>query len=137
PGPSAGTRSVEVTRGDLADRVLLTGALRAGSTIDVSVPKTDAWQLTIRWMAEDGVLVEAGERVLEFDNSMFTSGLEQKRIAATEARATYQSLREVSALAIAVKEHELEQHRIALAKATLLAGVPADLLPQRTAQERL
>lgn len=133
---STGVRTGKVERGELVDRVLLTGDLRAGSSVELSVPKTDTWQLTVRWIAEDAVLVKAGERVLEFDNSSFTTGLEQKKIAAADAEASYRSVREISALATAVKEHELAQHRIALDKATLLASVPADLLPQRTAQER-
>lgn len=131
-----GTRTGAVSRGDLADRVLLTGELEAGSSVELSVPRTDTWQLTIRWFAEDASLVKAGDRVLEFDNSEFTRGLEQKRIAAAQVAATFRSTREISALAIAVKEHEVAQHRIGVAKATLLANVPADLLPQRTAQER-
>jgi multidrug resistance efflux pump len=133
---TGGVRTARVTRGELADRVLLTGELEAGSSVELSVPRTDSWQLTIRWLAEDGALVKAGDRVLEFDNSAFTSGLEQKRIAAAEVATSFRSTREISALAIAVKEHEVAQHRITLAKATLLANVPADLLPQRTAQER-
>jgi multidrug efflux pump subunit AcrA (membrane-fusion protein) len=132
-----GVRTEKLIRGELVDRVLLTGDLRAGSSVELSVPKTDSWQLTIRWMAEDATLVKAGDKVLEFDNATFVSGLEQKRIAASEAASSYRSLRDISALATAVKEHELAQFKIALEKANLLASVPADLLPQRTVQERL
>ena len=133
---SGARRTGVVTRGDLADRVLLTGELEAGSSVELSVPRTDSWQLTIRWVAEDASLVKAGDRVLEFDNSAFTRGLQEKRIQAAEVATNYRSTREISALALAVKEHELAQHKIVLAKATLLSSVPADLLPQRTAQER-
>jgi len=133
---SGGPRTGVVTRGDLTDRVLLTGELEAGSSVELSVPRTDQWQLTIRWMAEDSSLVKAGDRVLEFDNSAFTRGLAEKRISAAEVVSTARSTREIASLAIAVKEHELAQYKITHAKATLLANVPADLLPQRTAQER-
>lgn len=134
---TVGVRTEKLVRGELVDRVLLTGDLRAGSSVELSVPKTDSWQLTIRWMAEDATLVKAGDKVLEFDNGTFVSGLEQKRIAASEATSSYRSLRDISALATAVKEHELAQFKIALEKANLLASVPAGLLPQRTVQERL
>ncbi|MGE0551377.1 MAG: efflux RND transporter periplasmic adaptor subunit [Kofleriaceae bacterium] len=130
-------RDVKVARGDISDRTLLTGQLEAGSALDLIVPMTEAWQLTIRWLAEDGAVVKAGERVLEFDNSQFTTGLEEKRIAASDAADAFHSAREISGLAIDVKEHELQQNKIALDRATVLADVPADLLPQRTVQERL
>lgn len=129
-------REVKVTRGKIAERVLLTGKLRAASAVDLIVPKTDVWQLTIRWMAEDGAKVAAGERVLEFDNSSFTNGLEEKRLQLLEAESTARAARDLAQIGLANKQFEVEQHRLALAKATLLAGVPADLLPQRTAQER-
>jgi multidrug resistance efflux pump len=125
-----------VTRGDLAPRLLLTGELRSGEQVELEAPKTDIWELTIRWMIDDGAAVKAGDRVLEFDNSAFTTGLEEKRVAAVEAASAYDTFLDTSAMANAVKDHELEQHRIALAKATLLASVPSDLLAQRTAQER-
>ncbi len=129
-------RTGVVTRGDLSERVLLTGELEAGSSVELSTPRTETWQLTIRWMAEDATLVKAGDRVLEFDNSSFTSGLTQKRAQAAEAATNFRSAREIANLALAVKEHEVQQHKITLAKATLLASVPPDLLPLRTVQER-
>lgn len=135
PG-AAPARVEQVTRGALHDRVVLTGELAAGAAIDLAVPKTDVWELTIRWMADDGTLVKAGDKVLEFDNSAFTTGLEQKRLQVIEAQNAFRTFQDVSAMAIAVKQHELQQHQIALDKARLLASVPADLLPQRTAQER-
>lgn len=136
-GPAASAaRTGKITRGELADRVLLTGTLQAGASESMAVPRTEAWQLTIRWMAEDGALVKAGDRVLEFDNSQFASGLEEKRLAAIEAAVQLDALREMSTLALSVKEHELAQARIAYDKAALQATVPADLLPQRDAQQR-
>jgi multidrug resistance efflux pump len=129
-------RRAQVTTGDLAARVLLTGQMKAANSVDLITPRTDTWELAIRWMAEDGAAVKAGERVLEFDNSAFANQLEQKRLAFREAESAMRSNRDVSALATADKEAEVRQHRTALEKAQLLADVPADLLPGRTAQER-
>ena len=75
---SAPRRELTVARGEIVERVLLTGQLRAANSVDLIVPKTDQWNLTIRWMAEDGASVKAGDKVLEFDNSAFTNGLQQK-----------------------------------------------------------
>lgn len=133
---TGGPRPAMATRATLAPRVLLTGELKAGTTTDLVVPQTEGWELTIRWMAEDGALLKAGERALEFDNSQFTNGLEQKRIAALEARSAFATSRDIAAMATALKQLELEQHRIELEKATLLASVPADLISQQAAQQR-
>jgi HlyD family secretion protein len=136
-GASGGVvREAQVARGELASSVLLTGQLRAASATDLIVPKTEVWQLTIRWMAEDGVRVTAGERVLEFDNSSFTNGLREKQLQLLEATSAARTAADLAALQLAGKRSELEQHRIALAKATLLASVPEDLVSQRTLQER-
>jgi len=125
-----------VAQGEVIDRVLLTGELAAGVAIELDVPKTDAWELTIRWMAEDGAHVKAGDRVLEFDNSAFTNGLVEKQIAVIEANSALRTFRDVSAMALGVKGFERQQAKVALDKATLLASVPADLLPLRTVQDR-
>ena len=134
--PGAAPRTAKAARGQIVPRLLLTGELSPVAAVDLNVPQTETWQLTIRWLAEDGAVVKAGERVLEFDNSAFTNGLEQKRLAATEAASVLRSFEDVSALSLAVKEHELQQHRIALDKAALLASVPADVIAERTVQER-
>lgn len=131
-----GAREVRIGRGELSDRVLLTGRLRAASTIDLTVPKTEVWQLTIRWLAEDGAAVKAGDKVLEFDNSSFTAGLEAKRLQLQDAVSSFRTFSDVSAMANAVKSFELQLARVARDKARLVASVPGDLLPQRTAQER-
>ncbi len=129
-------RRAVVSHGDLAPRVLLTGQLRAVSAIDLNVPRTDAWELSIRWMADDGADVKAGQRVLEFDNSAFTSQLEQKKLLLLQATTDFRSARDVGALATADKEAEVRERSAGVDKAKLLADVPADLLPGRTAQER-
>ncbi len=125
-----------IAQGEVIDRVLLTGELRAGVAIDLTVPMTETWELTIRWMAEDGTAIKGGDKVLEFDNSAFTNGLMQKKIAVTEANSALRAYRDVSTVSLSVKQHELEQARVAAEKAKLLAAVPADLLPQRTVQDR-
>ena len=73
-------RTEPVERGDIVDRVLLTGELHAASNTDLTVPRTEVWQLAIRSMAEDGATVKAGDRVLEFDNSAFTCKVEEGKL---------------------------------------------------------
>ena len=133
---AAPERPVVVARGEIADRVVLTGDLHAAESIDFTVPRTPSWELAIRWMAEDGASVTAGDRILEFDNSAFTANLEQQHITALEAQLTLQTFKDVSAMETQDKQFELRGAQIALDKATVLASVPADLLPARTAQDR-
>jgi HlyD family secretion protein len=121
-------RRARVIQGDVVARVLLTGELRAAASADLTAPRTDAWELPIRWMVEDGTAVKQGERVLEFDNSAFTSQIAQKTLAVLQAQTDLRSARDVGALAIADKEADLRQKQALRDKADLLAG--------RTAQER-
>jgi len=129
-------RTAKVVKRDVADRVLLTGALHAASAIDLQVPRTDSWQISLRWLAEDGTQVKAGDRVIEYDNSAETKQLEQEKLTYIEAEMTLRSAQALAQISAAQKKTELEQAKIALEKATLLADVPADLLSGHDAQER-
>jgi len=129
-------RTAKVARRDVVDRVLLTGELKAASAIDLAVPRTDTWQLAIRWLVDDGKPVKAGDKLVEFDNSAFTKELEQKKLGLLEAEMTLRSTDALGRIDAASKQTELDQAKIALAKATLKADVPADLLSGRDSQER-
>jgi multidrug efflux pump subunit AcrA (membrane-fusion protein) len=130
------TRTAVVTRGDLDDRVLLTGDLRAPSSVDLTSPRTDTWMIAIRWLAKDGAEVKAGDRVLEFDNTAVTSTLEQKKLQLIEAEMAYRSAKDLSAIETENKKNALDQHRVALEKARVRADVPEDLVSKREFQER-
>jgi HlyD family secretion protein len=136
--PEAGepARTVKIERGGVVDRQLITGELRAASSASLTVPRTDAWQLTVRWLADDGSSVKAGDKVLEFDNSAVTAQLAEKHLLVLEAAMTLRATQDLVAIEAASKTTELRQRQIALEKATVLAGVPAELLPGRDAQER-
>jgi len=87
-------------------------------------------------MAEDGTTVKAGDRVLEFDNSAFATSLDQKKIALREAEMAAAGAHDMGAIETETKQVELRQHQIGLAKASVKADVPQDLLAGRDAQER-
>jgi len=136
PAPGEPARTARLARGAVLERELLTGELHAASAIGLTVPRTDSWQLSIRWLADDGAMVKAGDKVLEFDNSAFTAQLAEKHLAVLEADMTLRGARDLSAIETATKATELRQRQIALDKAQVRADVPADLLPGRDAQER-
>ncbi|MEO6775664.1 MAG: hypothetical protein ABI467_22070 [Kofleriaceae bacterium] len=130
------TRTAKVTRGDLHDRVVLTGDLRAPSSVDLTAPRTETWMIAIRWLAKDGAEVKAGDRVLEFDNTAVTSTLEQKKLQLIEAEMAFRSAKDLSAIETETKANALAQHRVALDKARVKADVPPDLVSKREFQER-
>jgi multidrug efflux pump subunit AcrA (membrane-fusion protein) len=127
---------VAVKRGEVADRVVLTGELRPSSEGSVSIhAPTVNEDLTIRFLAEDGATVKAGDRVVEFDTTSFTQGLEDKRIAARDAELTAADADALAIIADADKEVVVRQAEITLEKAKLKSTIPADLLSPHDAQK--
>jgi multidrug efflux pump subunit AcrA (membrane-fusion protein) len=124
-----------VRRGAFQARVLLTGELEAVRSDTITVPRTPAWQVTIRWMAEDGSRVRAGEPVLELDNSQFSGDLEQKRLAASRAQNELASKQADVATTVARQEFEVEKRRNELERARLDAAIPEKLRSRREHQD--
>jgi multidrug resistance efflux pump len=125
-----------VRRGPFRERLLLTGELVAERGEPMAVPRTEVFQLQIRWMLEEGVPVKAGQPVVEFDNSQFASQLEEKRLAATDATNELARRQAESKTATAEKRFAVDRTRAELEKAKIEAGVAKDLLPLREYQER-
>ncbi|HEY0250135.1 MAG TPA: HlyD family efflux transporter periplasmic adaptor subunit, partial [Kofleriaceae bacterium] len=115
---------------------VLTGELRAPSAADFVVPRTDQWEIAIRWLADDGAEVKAGDRIVEFDNSAVTATLEQQRLALADAEMAFRSAKDLSAIETQQKKNAVDQHRVALEKAKVKANVPPDLIAIRDLQER-
>jgi len=134
--PCDPVRTGRVCRGALVRRVLLTGELEELRGESISVPRTPSWQVQVRWMAEDGSRVRAGDVVLELDSSAFAVDLEERRLARQRAE---EELERQRATAEATRERQqfvVEERRVALEKARIAAAVPADVLPLREQQER-
>jgi multidrug efflux pump subunit AcrA (membrane-fusion protein) len=131
-----GNEGLTVHRGPFRQRVLLTGELAAEKGEALVVPRTNQFQLTIRWMAEDGTLVKAGAPVVAFDNSQFASDLEEKRLNASNAGSDLERARAESKTTLADKRFAVEKAKSELEKARLSASIPKDLLSLREYQER-
>jgi multidrug resistance efflux pump len=132
--PAGGALAVH--RGTFQPRVLLTGELEAEHRTDLSVPRTREFQLQIRWLAEDGAAVKAGDPVVQFDNSRFSSEIEEKRLAAADALSDLDLKRAEGRTANAEQTFDVEKARSELDKARLEAAIPPDLLSQREYQDR-
>jgi HlyD family secretion protein len=125
-----------VRRGDLQPRLVLTGELKSERAQALVAPKTESFQLQIRWLAEDGAAVAAGQPVVEFDNSTFVAKLDEKRLAAEAAADELARVEAEARAAAADKSFAVEQARTDLEKARIAAAVPPELLPRRDYQER-
>jgi multidrug resistance efflux pump len=123
-------------RGTFRQRLLLSGELEAERGEQLAVPRTNSFQLQIRWMAEDGAQVNAGDRVVEFDNSQFSSDLEEKRLSASDAGSELERTSAETRTTTADKQFAVEKARTELEKARIAAAVPKDLLAVREYQDR-
>ena len=137
PAPRpAGTSTSRVHRGDFRESVLLTGTLEATRGVRITPPRTPTWQVQIRWIEEDGAYVEAGQKVLELDNTAFATDLEQKRLDARKEEKEIERQRATDEARAAELGFALEQRRVEVAKAEIEASVPRELQPLRDYQEK-
>jgi HlyD family secretion protein len=127
--------ALEVRRGDLEPRVLLTGDLAALHSDVLVAPRTSMWELRIRWLEQDGASVKAGQRVLEFDNGAFAGSLEQRRLAESQAANALAERESAVEAQRTDKRFAVEQRKIELEKAESKAEIPEDLLTGREFQE--
>ncbi len=125
-----------VTRGDLVTRLLLTGELVAGEAEQLVVPDANVWPVTIRWLAEDGIEVQEGDPVVEFDNSQVTSNLDQLRAQRIEQANQLVVVQARTAADESAAAFEVERRRAAAIKARLEAEVPAEVIAQSVRDER-
>ena len=124
-----------VTRGPLERHAVLTGELDAADAAELKVPRTDQWQLSIRWLAPEGSEVATGDRLCEFDNAAVVAALKDLEAAVVTADNALTTQRATAAVTLADRELAVEQQRVALAKAELDAAIPRDLLSARQAQD--
>jgi len=128
--------AMQVRRGDFRSVALLTGELKAERAVDLLVPRSPTWQVQLRWLVEDGSDVAAGEPVVEFDSSQFTSDLEEKLLARSEKRTDLERLAAEQQVTEAEKRFAIEKAEAELERARGRADVPPELLSGRDYQDR-
>ena len=114
-----------------SDRLLLTGELAAVRSADLFVPETPLWALQLRYLAEDGAGVKAGDRVAEFDATGLLTELEQSRIAADEAETELVRFEAEREGALLGREQAVLARRTDLEKARIDAAIPVELRSRR------
>jgi len=127
---------LRVRRGTFTSDVTLTGELEAARGEAITVPNLPNWQTSIKWLAADGLPVKQGERVVELDNSTFTSELDSKRQAEMQAIQEMQQKIEEWKADVQQKRLDFEKRKSEMEKAKLDADVPRDILSSREYEER-
>lgn len=138
PAPRDAAReapTLVVERGALEERLLLTGELEADRSDELLAPRTEGWGVAIRWLAEDGASVRAGDKVVELDNTAVLETINDLDLAVVQAGTELESQRATSAVAIEDKRFEVKTQTIALAKARLDAEVSPTLVSRRDYQK--
>jgi multidrug resistance efflux pump len=126
-----------VTRGAFSSEILLTGELLAADSAPLIIPNVNIWPLQIRWLAEDGVEVQAGDLVLELDTSQLDTNIEELRVAVIEAENKLLSSKARIAADVAEAGFAVTEAEARLAQARLEATVPRGLYSEQAYQRRL
>lgn len=124
-----------VERGSVTQTILLTGELEAENAVQLLTPRTENWQIAIKWLAEDGAAVKKGDRVVEFDNSSVIEKLGDLEVKVVEAGVELETQQAETAVQVAEKQFEVETQKTAVAKAKLDSTVPAELVSRREVQD--
>lgn len=123
-----------VREGAFRETFLLTGELRAADGHYVITPKSDA--VPIRWMVDDGVWVEEGDRIAELDTTALVGQLDERELAVDSAWNELAQSRAEVAGQLADKEHQARKSELELRKAQIDAAIPEDIQPRREFQDR-
>jgi multidrug resistance efflux pump len=127
---------LRVRRAAFVHEVVLSGELEAARGELLAVPPLPSWQTAIKWIAEDGAAVKAGDPVAELDNTALTSDLDTKRQAAMQATQELQQKESEWKADLEQKELEVEKKKSDLDKAILEARLPKELLSGRSFEEK-
>ncbi len=134
PGRGA-ARTAVVHPGQLTERVLLTGALHPTRAVDVVVPSNDATALVLRWLAPDGAVVKAGDRVFVLDGAGLAGKLTDARHQLQAVETQLRVLERNNAVELANRRLAVRDAEVSRDKARLRDDLPADLVTRRDAEQ--
>jgi multidrug efflux pump subunit AcrA (membrane-fusion protein) len=109
------------------DVFLLSGELRAVRSVSLTASRSEGGgRLQVRWLAEDGAEVKAGERVAEFDPTSLIQRLEERRLRLRQAELSRESLESSSAAEAERRRAAVDKAEIEDEKSQLEASVPLE-----------
>jgi HlyD family secretion protein len=127
---------LRVRRGEFATDLVLSGELEAARGESLNVPPLPSWQTAIKWIAEDGATLKAGEPAVELDNTSLTADLESKRQTLTQALQELQQNEAQWSADLEQKQLESEKAKSEMEKAKLEVVVPRELLSSKSYEEK-
>jgi multidrug resistance efflux pump len=128
--------ALRVRRGTFSNDIVITGELRAARGEEVAVPRLPQWQTTIKWIAPDGAEMKKGDRVVELDNSTFSTNLDAKRQAVAQAEQQLQQKEAEWKADTLDKQLDVERKRADYDKTKLDAAVPREVVSGREFNDR-
>jgi HlyD family secretion protein len=132
----AQNNALRVRRGTFTRELVLTGELEAARGESITVPTLPQWQSSIKWLATDGVSVKQGERVVELDNSTFTTDLDSKRQTELQTQQEIQQKDAEWKADLEQKQLDFDTRKSEYDKARIDASVPKEILSAREYNDR-
>ncbi|MGL1957027.1 MAG: efflux RND transporter periplasmic adaptor subunit [Colwellia sp.] len=116
--------STENTNNESHESLLLTGIVKAKNSQPFYAPKTDSWQVQIKWMIEEGEKVKAGDLAVVFDSGSIESVIEQEEIKLLAAEEELHRLSIVGEQSILEATFALKRTELLLERAKIDANIP-------------
>ncbi|HEV7765480.1 MAG TPA: efflux RND transporter periplasmic adaptor subunit [Thermoanaerobaculia bacterium] len=126
---------LRVRRGAFTSELTISGEVEAARGVTLNVPPLPSWQTAIKWIAEDGGTLKAGEPAVELDNSALTAALESKRQALTQALQELEQQRAEWAADLEQKQLDADKAKSELDKAKLDTLLPRDLVSTKVFED--
>ena len=114
---------------------MLSGELEAARGDALAVPPLQSWQTAIKWLADDGAQLKAGDPVAELDNGELTANLDSRRQTLTQSLQELQQNEAQWAADLEQKQLDADKKKSELEKAKLQAALPRDLISGRQYEE--
>ncbi len=109
--------------------LLLSGQVEDGRAQRVLAPRTDAWQIQVQWMAEEGSQVDTGDVLVRFDPASIETRIEEND--ASQREVGQRHAKAIDDIHLRILETEINlaraENRVQIAR--LDAAIPADFLP--------
>ena len=124
PAEAAVEPRLTAFRDALVVRHVLSGTLVAEAAVDLAAPDVGIYPLQIRWMADQGALVAAGDRVLELDNSSLVQRLEELERQVDQSETGLDIAVSTAVSNLAQAQFDVLQKDTALTRARIEADIP-------------
>jgi HlyD family secretion protein len=126
----------KVARGQVQKELILTGELRAASSISISAPDIrSSFSNMVTYLAPEGAQIKKGERIVEFDDSSLLSQKSEAERALDEAKLNIEKTKADLEAQRCDLLNSLSQAESQLKQDQLYGKISKDLLPGNTYQK--